>query len=138
MPPAEGCADADQHRLPANRWGDCDPAGIVFNPRYFAFFDDATSQLIEAAGWSLARAAAAFGIIGWPLVATRASFSVPCAHDDRVTIASGFADIRRSSFDVRHVLERDGRSCVEAFETRVLPAEMKPPASLGRLHFLRR
>ena len=32
-------------------WGDCDPAGIVFNPRFFAFFDDATTLLVEAAGW---------------------------------------------------------------------------------------
>ena len=100
-------------------WGDCDPAGIVFNPRYFAFFDDATSQLIEAAGWPLSRAASSFGIIGWPLVATRASFSAPCAHGDQVSITSGFSDIRRSSFDVRHVLERGSAACVEGLETRV-------------------
>ena len=60
-------------------WGDCDPAGIVFNPAFFAFFDDATSMLIEAAGWPLAKAAAQFGILGWPLVATRAEFRAPCA-----------------------------------------------------------
>ena len=65
-------------------WGDCDPAGIVFNPRYFAFFDDATSMLIEAAGWSLRRRRREFGILGWPLVATRAAFRAPCAHGDRV------------------------------------------------------
>ncbi len=100
-------------------WGDCDPAGIVFNPRFFAFFDDATSMLIEAAGWPLARAVVEFGILGWPLVETRASFMAPCAHGDHVTITSSFADIRRSSFDVRHVLERDDTRCVEGFETRV-------------------
>src|SRR5207342_3366270 len=47
-------------------WGDRDPAGIVFNPRFFAFFDDATAMLFEAAGWPLARAVAEFGILGWP------------------------------------------------------------------------
>ena len=99
-------------------WGDCDPAGIVFNPRFFAFFDDATSMLIEAAGWPPA-AVAALGVLGWPLVATRANFTAPCACGDRVTITSRFADVRRSSFDVAHVLERDGVTCVEAFETRV-------------------
>ena len=30
-------------------WGDCDPAGIVYYPRYFAFFDASTSALIERA-----------------------------------------------------------------------------------------
>lgn len=100
-------------------WGDCDPAGIVFNPRYFAFFDDATTMLIEAAGWPHARVAAEFGALGWPLVATRAEFHAPCATGDRVTITSRFADLRRSSFDVAHRLERDGAPCVEGFETRV-------------------
>jgi acyl-CoA thioesterase FadM len=27
-------------------WGDCDPAGIVFYPRYFVMFDRSTSLLI--------------------------------------------------------------------------------------------
>lgn len=100
-------------------WGDCDPAGIVFNPRFFAFFDDATSMLIERAGWPLARAVRAFDILGWPLVATRATFMAPCAHGDQVTITSTFTDVRRSSFDVRHILEKAGATCVEGFETRV-------------------
>ena len=30
-------------------WGDCDPAGIVYYPRYFAFFDASTSALLERA-----------------------------------------------------------------------------------------
>ena len=30
-------------------WGDCDPAGIIFYPRYFEFFDASTSALIERA-----------------------------------------------------------------------------------------
>lgn len=30
-------------------WGDCDPAGIVFYPRFFAAFDTSTSRMIEQA-----------------------------------------------------------------------------------------
>jgi hypothetical protein len=26
------------------QWGDCDPANIVYYPRYFAMFDDSTSR----------------------------------------------------------------------------------------------
>ena len=100
-------------------WGDCDPAGIVFNPRFFAFFDDATAMLIAAAGWPLARAVAAFGILGWPLVATRAAFRQPCTHGEVVTITSRFTELRGSSFDIHHRLDRDGTVCVEGFETRV-------------------
>ena len=30
-------------------WGDCDPMGIIFYPRYFAIFDACTTMLIERA-----------------------------------------------------------------------------------------
>ena len=30
-------------------WGHCDPAGIVFNSRFFEFFDHSTWLLMEAA-----------------------------------------------------------------------------------------
>ena len=33
------------HRI---EWGDCDPAGIVFYPRYFAMFDTSTTVLSSA------------------------------------------------------------------------------------------
>ncbi len=32
-------------------WGDCDPAGIVFYPRYFEWFDACSTGLFEAAGF---------------------------------------------------------------------------------------
>ena len=30
-------------------WGDCDPAGIMFYPRYFEIFDVSTTMLVERA-----------------------------------------------------------------------------------------
>ena len=32
------------------QWGDCDPAGIVYFPRYFEMFDNATIALLETFG----------------------------------------------------------------------------------------
>ena len=39
------------HQHPARRieWGECDPAGIVFYPRYFAMFDERTTLLFSTA-----------------------------------------------------------------------------------------
>jgi hypothetical protein len=31
-------------------WGDCDPARIVFNPRFFEWFDAQTALIFETAG----------------------------------------------------------------------------------------
>ena len=38
-------------------WGHCDPAGIVFYPNYFRWFDQCTSALFESAGLPLPPAA---------------------------------------------------------------------------------
>ncbi len=102
-------------------WGDCDPAGIVFNPRYFEWFDAATAALFaRALGMTKAAMVKRYGIVGIPLVDTRATFRVPCAYGDEVRIESAVAEFRRSSFDVRHRLLREGGElAVEGFETRV-------------------
>jgi 4-hydroxybenzoyl-CoA thioesterase len=101
-------------------WGDCDPAGIVFYPRFFAMFDTATAALLEAAsGMSRARLIRHYGVIGWPMVDTRATFHAPVSFDDKVGISSSVTRLGRSSFDVEHALRRDETLCVSAMETRV-------------------
>lgn len=100
-------------------WGDCDPAGIVFNPNFFRFFDHGTTMLYGAAGWPKPEMIRKFGILGCPLLITRAEFKAPCRYGDEVEITTAIADVRNSSFDIQHRLTRDGKTCVEGFETRV-------------------
>jgi len=65
-------------------WGDCDPAGIVFYPRYFAMFDTSTTEMMEAAiGMSKFEYLKAFQFIGHPIVETRAIFRIPNRFGDR-------------------------------------------------------
>src|SRR6476660_7658087 len=78
-------------------WGDCDPAGIIFYPRYFEIFDASTAQLFERA---LAR------------------FLKPARYGDDVDVTSKIA-FGTSSFDVEHRLSLKGESCVECSEKRV-------------------
>ncbi len=111
-------------------WGDCDPAGIVFNPNFFAFFDHGTTMLYEAAGFPKQQMLATFGIAGCPLVKTSAEFKAPCRFGDEVQITSAIADVRTSSFDIRHELRKDGRLCVTGFETRVWTAKDPETGSL--------
>jgi 4-hydroxybenzoyl-CoA thioesterase len=102
-------------------WGDCDPAGIVFYPRYFAMFDASTAALFaRASGMTKKAMLRHYDVVGFPMVDTRATFRVPCAFGDEVTIESSVTEFRRASFDVRHRLLRDdGTEAVEGFETRV-------------------
>ena len=103
-------------------WGDCDPAGIVFNPNFFSFFDHGTAMLYEAAGWPKQVMLERFAAAGCPLVATSAQFKAPCRFGDDVEITSSIVDVRNSSFEVRHELRKDGTICVEGTETRVWTA----------------
>lgn len=101
-------------------WGDCDPAGIVFYPRYFAIFDASTALLLEAAlGMKKSEWVRAHGIAGIPMVDTGANFRRPCSYGDVVTIDSAISEIGRTSFGVKHVLTRNGEIAVEAHEKRV-------------------
>lgn len=101
-------------------WGDCDPAGIVFYPRYFAMFDSNTSAIMESAlGMKKYDAQREYNFAGHPLVATRAKFLVPNRYGDEVTIESAVSDVRRSSLDIVHRLLKNGQLSVEGTETRV-------------------
>lgn len=101
-------------------WGDCDAAGIVFYPRYFAFFDAATSHLFEAAlGMKKIAWARKYGIVGIPMVDTGARFIIPSRYGDVITVESRATGFRRSSFDVSHRVLKDEALAIEARETRV-------------------
>ncbi len=101
-------------------WAHCDPTGIVFNSRFFEFFDWGTWTLFEAAlGVRPPDMAGAFGIIGIPLVDASARFLAPAWFGDIVELASQVSEFRRSSFDVAHRFFVRGELAVEGRETRV-------------------
>jgi 4-hydroxybenzoyl-CoA thioesterase len=101
-------------------WGHCDPAGIVFNPRFFEMFDTSSWMLFETAlGVKQQELASTYGIIGIALVDARANFMKPAKFGDAIEIASRIKEFRRTSFDVEHLITIDGTLAVEGGETRV-------------------
>ncbi|WP_219894300.1 acyl-CoA thioesterase [Aquisediminimonas profunda] len=107
-------------------WGDCDPAGIVFYPRFFAAFDTSTSRMIEAAtGKTKAALLRQYGIIGWPMVDTGAKFMAPASFGDEVQIETRVTKVGRSSLNVAHRMFKDGVLVNEATEVRVWAAARK-------------
>ena len=101
-------------------WGDCDPAGIVYYPRYFEMFDDSTSILFEAAGVSKQDIVRKYGLVGIPMVDTRAKFHIASTHGDWIAIESRVESFKRSSFEVTHKVFKGEALAIEAFEKRVL------------------
>jgi 4-hydroxybenzoyl-CoA thioesterase len=101
-------------------WCDCDPAGIIFYPRYFEMFDTSTTVLIERAlGMNKIDYLKAYSFAGHPVVETRARFKFPTRFGDEVAIESRLVECGRSSFKIEHSLTKGGALAVEGLETRV-------------------
>jgi 4-hydroxybenzoyl-CoA thioesterase len=101
-------------------WGDCDPAGIVFYPRYFAWFDACTAHLFElATGLRKIELLKAYDIVGFPMADTRARFLIPSKFGDMAVVETRITEFRTSSFNIEHRLLKEGVLAVEGFETRV-------------------
>jgi 4-hydroxybenzoyl-CoA thioesterase len=100
-------------------WGDCDPADIVFYPRYLEWCDACTTGLLAAAGLPIATLFKVHGVIGVPMVDLKARFLVPSTFGDELLVRSSVMEFRRSSFLIRHQFFKDGVLAVEGVETRV-------------------
>ena len=103
-------------------WGDCDPAQIVYFPRYLAYFDACTAGLFKKVGLPKRQMLKTYGIIGIPIVDLQASFKAPSRFSDTVVVESEITEWRRSSFRVRHRLFNKNVLAVECFEIRVWAA----------------
>ena len=65
------------------------------------------------------------------MVATQARFLIPTRYGDDAVIETSLLAVRRSSFDLRHRLTKDGALAVEGFETRVWAA--RDPSDPARI-----
>jgi 4-hydroxybenzoyl-CoA thioesterase len=101
-------------------WGDCDPAGIVFYPRYFAMFDHSTAMLLEAAtGYTKYQMREVYDFVGFPMVDTSAKFFIPSKFGDDIVIETTIEELGKSSFNILHKVWKGDALAIEARETRV-------------------
>jgi 4-hydroxybenzoyl-CoA thioesterase len=101
------------------QWSDCDPAGIIFYPRYFEIFDASTAALFEhALGLNKRQQLKTLNFAGYPLARTHGRFIRPTRFGDDVVVETSVI-FGRSSFDIEHKLTLDGELCAEGSEKRV-------------------
>jgi 4-hydroxybenzoyl-CoA thioesterase len=114
------------------QWGDCDPAGIVFYPRYFEWFDACTILLFEkATGLTKIRMLEKYRGAGLALLEARAAFKVASHYGEDIDITTEVTEFKRSSFFVRHMVAKNGAPALEGFETRLWT--VRDPADPARL-----
>jgi 4-hydroxybenzoyl-CoA thioesterase len=104
-------------------WCDCDPAGIIYYPRYFQIFDTCTTVLIEhALGMNKIEFLKVYNFLGYPVLDTRARFHKPTRFGDDVAIETKMVECGRSSFKLEHRLSKGDMLAAEGHETRVWAA----------------
>jgi len=99
-------------------FADCDPARLVYYPRYFEWFDRATESLFRAVGLKWEELFAAGAWSGVPLLDAGAKFLRPCRFGDVIEIESWIEEWRGKTFLVRHRIRNKGEIAVEGNELR--------------------
>ena len=100
-------------------WGDCDAAGVVFYPRFYAFFDACTHSLLSASGLDHHTLRHEHGLLGTPLVKASAEFLSPATYGDTLHATTTLSKLGGKSFKVTHRLAIGERAVAIGEEIRV-------------------
>ena len=112
-------------------WGDTDPAGIVFYPNYFEWFDQSTRLFWDSLGLDWDSLAKKYGIVGLPIIEAKARFITPSMFRDEIVVETHISKWNDKTFEVSHAVLNRGVRAVEGYEIRVWA--QKRPDDPGRL-----
>ena len=87
-------------------FGHCDPAGIVYFPRFFDVFHQAMESWFGSLGFPYAELITGRKI-GFPAVHSEADFRAPCAFGERLTVRMSVAKLGRSSLHLSYEIWAD-------------------------------
>ena len=105
-----------RHRV---TFGDCDPAGIVFYPHVYAWFDRAFHDFLRAFGGHAALCAR-LNASGLGLVEASARFLRPLRDGDEMTIALTLESFGRKTVSLAYRIDVRGEIVLEGREVRAL------------------
>ena len=113
-------------------WGHCDPAGIVYFPRFFELFHEAMETWFADALGIPYRDVILARKIGFPTVHTEADFQSPTQFGEHVAVELRVGRIGRSSIElVYRVVGDRGDADVRATGRTVVALMDLDPASAG-------
>ena len=103
-------------------WGECDPAGIVFYPNFYRWFDSSSHHMMKIHGFGQKEMISLYGIVGFPLIEAHAKFLRPLRWEDQVTVHSFIQQHSRRTFTIRHKIYKwtdTEELCVDGYEVRI-------------------
>lgn len=98
------------------RFGETDAAGIVYYPNYYKWMDQATHDLMFAAGFSTRRLMEEE--LGVPLIEAQCRFQGPLRFEDEVKLVSAVTEVRNKVFRLSHQFYHGDRLVAEGYEVR--------------------
>jgi 4-hydroxybenzoyl-CoA thioesterase len=101
-------------------FGDCDPARIVWFPNFFRWIDAASRHFFIQCGvptWN--ETEKTLGVIGTPLVDTKARFIATATYGDELQFHTSIAEWRTKSFVQRYRVMRGDVVVMECEEVRI-------------------
>lgn len=111
------------------RWSDADPAGIVFYPRFFEWYDLGTEELFAACGFPWPETFPKYRIVGVPILESGSRFMSPVRYGDVAIIHTTVAWVRETTFRVEHEVAVGDRLCAQGFEVRAWVAVPDMPGA---------
>ncbi|MCD6673642.1 MAG: acyl-CoA thioesterase [Burkholderiaceae bacterium] len=101
------------------RFGDCDPAGIVFYPRYHRWMDAASLNFFMSFGvppWHVLERT--IGVIGTPVLEHNTRFLKTATYGETLQIHTEVEEWRSKVFIQKHTITRGDDLLCESRETR--------------------
>jgi 4-hydroxybenzoyl-CoA thioesterase len=101
-------------------FGDCDPAGIVFFPNFFRWYDAASRNFFHVCGVPAWRDTEKHnGIIGTPVVDISSRFVKTATYGERIEVHTSVIEWNAKTFVMQHQILRAGELLAEGRDTRV-------------------
>ena len=118
-------------------FGHCDPAGIVFYPNYFRWFDRCLHSFLKVRAAGHGALCARLGAVGLGLMDVGASFPAPARDGDVMRLSLRFDTWSSRTVRLAYAGEVDGRTVVEGHELRGMFVEHDGRLRAGELSELR-
>ena len=87
-------------------FGDSDPAGIVYFPNFFRWFDAGMHEMFASVGLSAEKVTRETGLVVWPSIDAKATFHAPARYGESVEVHTCVAEWRSRTFLMSHRIVR--------------------------------
>lgn len=99
-------------------FGHCDPAGIVYYPNYYRWFDRCFHTYMAKNAGGHVEVCAKLGSIGLGIIDSGATFKSPALQNDVLQLEMSFGETSRKTFRLNYTGLINGRIAAEGYEVR--------------------